>query len=168
MHYKNSQLLQATRNVEIKQWKVKRDGGHFDQFTGATITPRAIVKAVHHCLLYFKQNQADLMQAANPQPKPDPMAQKVQAEIQIMQEKAKSEAQSAQVKAQSDARLRVAKLQEDQRQFNIETRQEQSKEMKDLAMKITELELTFNTQVDGEFKSNEAMLTFDPAVGDFV
>lgn len=40
-----------------KGWKVKRDGGVFDQFTGATITPRAVVKAVHNALLYFDQNQ---------------------------------------------------------------------------------------------------------------
>lgn len=40
-----------------KGWKVKRDGGEFDQFTGATITPRAIVKAVYNALLYFKQNR---------------------------------------------------------------------------------------------------------------
>lgn len=40
-----------------KQWKVKRDGGVFDQFTGATITPRAVVNAVHLALLYFKTNQ---------------------------------------------------------------------------------------------------------------
>ena len=40
-----------------KQWKVKRDGGVFDQFTGATITPRAVVKAVHSALLYFRTNQ---------------------------------------------------------------------------------------------------------------
>ena len=37
-----------------KDWKVKRDGGTFDQFTGATITPRAVVKAVHKALLYFQ------------------------------------------------------------------------------------------------------------------
>ncbi|OQY50774.1 MAG: electron transport complex subunit RsxG [Candidatus Parabeggiatoa sp. nov. 2] len=36
-------------------WKVKRDGGVFDQFTGATITPRAIVKAVHKTLLFYRQ-----------------------------------------------------------------------------------------------------------------
>lgn len=41
-------------------WKVKRDGGTFDQFTGATITPRAVVKAVHRCLLYFAQHRAEL------------------------------------------------------------------------------------------------------------
>ena len=44
-------------NPDDKGWKVKRDGGEFDQFTGATITPRAVVKAVHNALLYFDQNQ---------------------------------------------------------------------------------------------------------------
>lgn len=38
-------------------WKVKRDGGDFDQFTGATITPRAVVGAVHKALIYFKKNR---------------------------------------------------------------------------------------------------------------
>ncbi len=37
-------------------WKVKRDGGVFDQFTGATITPRAVVKAVYKTLIYSKAN----------------------------------------------------------------------------------------------------------------
>jgi H+/Na+-translocating ferredoxin:NAD+ oxidoreductase subunit G len=45
---------------EHKYWKVKRDGGIFDQFTGATITPRAIVKAVHQALLYFSENKTML------------------------------------------------------------------------------------------------------------
>lgn len=47
-------------NPNEKGWKVKRDGGEFDQFTGATITPRAVVKAVHNALLYFDQNQNTL------------------------------------------------------------------------------------------------------------
>ena len=37
-----------------ERWKVKRDGGVFDQFTGATITPRAVVKAVKNTLLYYR------------------------------------------------------------------------------------------------------------------
>jgi electron transport complex protein RnfG len=37
-------------------WLVKKDGGDFDQFTGATITPRAIVLAVKNTLLYYQQN----------------------------------------------------------------------------------------------------------------
>ena len=47
-------------NPDEKGWKVKRDGGIFDQFTGATITPRAVVKAVHNALLYFDNNQDTL------------------------------------------------------------------------------------------------------------
>ena len=48
-------------NPEVKGWQVKRDGGVFDQFTGATITPRAVVKAVHLCLLYFDRNRKELL-----------------------------------------------------------------------------------------------------------
>ncbi|MBL1268311.1 MAG: electron transport complex subunit RsxG [Halomonas sp.] len=33
-------------------WAVTKDGGHFDAFTGATITPRAVVNAVHKALQY--------------------------------------------------------------------------------------------------------------------
>lgn len=47
-------------NPTERDWKVKRDGGQFDQFTGATITPRAVVKAIRNALLYFKQNQTTL------------------------------------------------------------------------------------------------------------
>ena len=52
-------------NPDSKQWKVKRDGGVFDQFTGATITPRAVVKAVHDALLYFKQHQTELFKVTS-------------------------------------------------------------------------------------------------------
>ena len=38
-------------------WKVKKDGGQFDYMTGATITPRAVVKAVHKALQYFETNR---------------------------------------------------------------------------------------------------------------
>jgi H+/Na+-translocating ferredoxin:NAD+ oxidoreductase subunit G len=41
-------------------WHVKRDGGDFDQFTGATITPRAVVKAVYNSLQYFKSHRDEL------------------------------------------------------------------------------------------------------------
>lgn len=47
-------------------WGVKRDGGHFDQFTGATITPRAVVKAVHNGLLFFDRHRAQLFNADIP------------------------------------------------------------------------------------------------------
>lgn len=35
------------------QWKVKKDGGQFDQFSGATITPRAAVGAIRDGLIFF-------------------------------------------------------------------------------------------------------------------
>ena len=40
-----------------EQWRVRKDGGHFDAFTGATITPRAVVTAVHHVLELYQENQ---------------------------------------------------------------------------------------------------------------
>lgn len=43
-------------NPSKNQWKVKRDGGAFDAFTGATITPRAIVTATYQILDLFKHN----------------------------------------------------------------------------------------------------------------
>lgn len=46
-------------------WAVKRDGGDFDQFTGATISPRAVVKAVHTALLYFDAHQQTLFEQAS-------------------------------------------------------------------------------------------------------
>jgi electron transport complex protein RnfG len=48
-------------------WAVKRDGGEFDQFTGATITPRAVVRAVHDALLYFAANRQALFAAGTKQ-----------------------------------------------------------------------------------------------------
>jgi len=42
-------------------WQVKKDGGEFDQFTGATITPRAVVKSVHAALQYFNDNRDTLL-----------------------------------------------------------------------------------------------------------
>lgn len=47
-------------NPTLENWKVKKDGGVFDQFTGATITPRAVIKAVGKFLIYFKQYREQL------------------------------------------------------------------------------------------------------------
>jgi len=43
---------------EAKHWKVAKDGGHFDARAGATITPRAVVKAVKSALDYFARHRA--------------------------------------------------------------------------------------------------------------
>lgn len=47
-------------NTGPEAWAVQREGGAFDQFTGATITPRAVVRAVHRALQYFADNSETL------------------------------------------------------------------------------------------------------------
>jgi len=42
------------------RWAVRRDGGVFDQFTGATITPRAVVAAVQRALEYYAAHREEL------------------------------------------------------------------------------------------------------------
>jgi electron transport complex protein RnfG len=59
----------------LDQWRVKRDGGAFDQLTGATITPRAIVKAVKNSLLYYREHRAELFANALPPGAASPPAQ---------------------------------------------------------------------------------------------
>ncbi|PWC10739.1 electron transport complex subunit RsxG [Brenneria corticis] len=51
----------SLQNTTEKQWHVKKDGGDFDAFTGATITPRAVVKSVHQTLLLFQRHRAELL-----------------------------------------------------------------------------------------------------------
>ena len=46
-------------------WAVKKDGGQFDQFTGATITPRAVVNAVKISVEYYLANQTAIFNADN-------------------------------------------------------------------------------------------------------
>ncbi len=46
---------------EADGWAVKKDRGEFDQFAGATITPRAVVGAVHRALQYFDAHKAELL-----------------------------------------------------------------------------------------------------------
>ncbi len=41
----------------IGDWAIKRDGGQFDQLTGASVTPRAVVKAIRETLLYFEAHR---------------------------------------------------------------------------------------------------------------
>ncbi len=45
------------KTLQNAKWGVKKDGGDFDQFAGATITPRAIVGAVKRGLDYFEENK---------------------------------------------------------------------------------------------------------------
>tara|TARA_R110001583_G_scaffold156769_2_gene308446 strand:- start:890 stop:1630 length:741 start_codon:yes stop_codon:yes gene_type:complete len=47
-------------NPKEDSWAVKKDGGEFDQFTGATITPRAVVRAVRLALTFFQKHGKEL------------------------------------------------------------------------------------------------------------
>lgn len=46
-----------------ERWQVRKDGGDFDQFTGATVTPRAVVRAVRNALVYFGRHRDQLFAA---------------------------------------------------------------------------------------------------------
>jgi electron transport complex protein RnfG len=54
--------LNPTASSE-KEWKVKKDGGRFDSVAGATVTPRAVIKAVRQAALYVETNREQLFAA---------------------------------------------------------------------------------------------------------
>jgi electron transport complex protein RnfG len=58
----DGQSLAKTNN---EGWQVKKDGGKFDYMAGATITPRAVVKAVHKALQYFAAHKEEIFQEAS-------------------------------------------------------------------------------------------------------
>ena len=49
---------------QLLGWALKGDGGEFDQLTGASITPRAVIKAIRDTLVYFDANRDAIFQAA--------------------------------------------------------------------------------------------------------
>jgi electron transport complex protein RnfG len=60
---------ESVEKTPAEQWKVKKDGGKFDYMVGATITPRAVVKAVAKALQFYEQNQHELQQKLDHQSK---------------------------------------------------------------------------------------------------
>ena len=54
------------------RFAVKKDGGQFDQFTGATISPRAVVNAVKRSALFYQQHKDQIFAAANTCNSPTP------------------------------------------------------------------------------------------------
>lgn len=62
----NNKAMTATNTAT---WAVKKDGGEFDQFTGATITPRAVVNAVARALTFFEQHKTQLLTLPEPSSK---------------------------------------------------------------------------------------------------
>jgi electron transport complex protein RnfG len=57
---------ESLNKTATEQWHVKKDGGKFDYMVGATITPRAVVKAVFKALQFFEQNQQMLFANTTP------------------------------------------------------------------------------------------------------
>ena len=51
----------SLKQPDEKGWHVKKDGGEFDSFTGATITPRGVVKGVHEALMLFQRHQNEFL-----------------------------------------------------------------------------------------------------------
>ena len=62
----------SLQNPKPEQWKVKKDRGVFDQFTGATITPRAVTQAVYNSLEYYQANKKALSKYSDPATTEDP------------------------------------------------------------------------------------------------
>ena len=57
--FENTSLLSPVNS----QWSVKKDDGAFDQFTGATVSPRAVVGAIHRTLLYFTEHKNEIFES---------------------------------------------------------------------------------------------------------
>lgn len=51
---------QSLQHLDSRRWAVKRRGGHFDALTGATITPQAIVTAIHRALQWYEQHRQEV------------------------------------------------------------------------------------------------------------
>ncbi|WP_374404048.1 electron transport complex subunit RsxG [Niveibacterium sp.] len=56
----NSFTNKSLAGMPVARWAVKKDGGEFDQFAGATITPRAVVKAVREGLQFYDAHRAEI------------------------------------------------------------------------------------------------------------
>lgn len=65
---KSDWILQFTglslENPDENQWFVRKDGGQFDAFTGATITPRAVVNMIKTTLVNYRNHAEELIQQA--------------------------------------------------------------------------------------------------------
>ncbi len=67
---------QSLNSYTASDWRVKKDGGKFDYMVGATITPRAVVGAVHKALMYVDQHKARLFSAQHQQDSNVPLESK--------------------------------------------------------------------------------------------
>jgi len=54
----------SLRDPEAAKWAIKGDGGQFDQLTGASVTPRSIIRAIKETLIWFEANRVSVFAAA--------------------------------------------------------------------------------------------------------
>lgn len=54
---------ERVRGADDSRWQVRRDGGAFDQFSGATITPRAVINAIQRTVVWATEHQQSLFSA---------------------------------------------------------------------------------------------------------
>jgi electron transport complex protein RnfG len=54
---------QSLRDPEPTAWAIRDDGGQFDQLTGASVTPRAVINAIRQTLTYFEANSVAIFAA---------------------------------------------------------------------------------------------------------
>jgi electron transport complex protein RnfG len=62
----------SLENPPPKQWTIRKEGGEFDQFTGASITPRAILHAVRKALEYYATHRENIYANKEPAHEPAP------------------------------------------------------------------------------------------------
>ncbi len=56
------------KNLDNADWRVKKDGGEFDQITGATISPRAVVKATRSGLEFYRTHRDEIVTSQGSMP----------------------------------------------------------------------------------------------------
>ena len=54
----------SLRDPEAAKWAIRGDGGQFDQLTGASVTPRSVIKAIKATLTWFEANRTDVFAAS--------------------------------------------------------------------------------------------------------
>lgn len=59
----------SLNNPSETGWRTKKDGGEFTHMAGATISPRAVIRATQHALLYYKQEQHNIFAPHSPRSK---------------------------------------------------------------------------------------------------
>ncbi len=72
------QFNQVPEDLSAQQWHVRKDGGDFDAYAGATVTPRAVVKAIYKAQQYVKTHRQALFAREGSGTRTNPNEQRAQ------------------------------------------------------------------------------------------